>query len=99
MYTIDEFSEANCTNFLLFLKDKWDEIHNKTNIFRYKIDNTSEKVIDGYLLQLNPDRCSKRRTPEKIESVCQPFNKNKFNFTKVSPEEIITSLRDKSRKY
>ncbi|KAI5635239.1 alcohol dehydrogenase transcription factor myb/SANT-like domain-containing protein [Phthorimaea operculella] len=80
-------------NFIKLLKHKWDELHNQTEAFRYKIDNLQERLVDGkYLIQLNPDRGVKRRSPEKIESVCQPFDKDKFNFTKVSPKEILFDL-------
>ncbi|CAG9782578.1 unnamed protein product [Diatraea saccharalis] len=98
MYSISEFLPADCkvnnSKFIVLLQEKWDEIHGKINVFRYKIDNLREKAVDRYLIQLNPDRCSNRRTPEHIEAICQPFNKDKFNFTKVSQEEIIMSIRD-----
>ncbi|KAL4713403.1 hypothetical protein ACJJTC_010388 [Scirpophaga incertulas] len=81
-------------NLLSLLQKCWDEIHSKQNIFRYKIINLEEKSVDGYLLQLNPNRNSKRRTPEEIYSVCQPFNENKFNFTKISRDEILFGLND-----
>ncbi|KAJ2945147.1 hypothetical protein O0L34_g9207 [Tuta absoluta] len=80
-------------NFIELLKYKWDELHNHTDAFRYKIDNLQERLVDGkYLIQLNPNRGTKRRTPEKIENVCQPFDNEKFNFTKVSTEEILFDL-------
>lgn len=78
------------------LKHQWDKLHDETSIFRYKIDNNRERTVDGkYLLQLNPDRCTKRRTPELINNIMQPFDGNKFNFTRVSAEEIIFTLTGK----
>ncbi|XP_038219001.1 GDP-D-glucose phosphorylase 1 isoform X2 [Zerene cesonia] len=32
---------------------------------------------------------AKRRPPEEIKDVCQGFDKNKFNFCKATPEEVI----------
>lgn len=43
-------------------------------------------------MQLNPDRAQKRRQPQEIQSVNQPFNPNEFHFNKVSPKEIILKL-------
>ncbi|CAH1634804.1 unnamed protein product [Spodoptera littoralis] len=83
----------NLTNFTSLLKTKWDEIHNETDIFRYKIDGVEERIVDGkYFLQLNPDRRSKRRTPEEMTSISQPFDEKKFHFNKVSTKEILFSL-------
>ncbi|CAG5053919.1 unnamed protein product [Parnassius apollo] len=82
-------------NFLNIYKIKWDEIHNKSDVFRYRIDNLRERIVDGkYLLQLNPHRSTKRRAPEQIHDICQPFDKNKFNFTKVSRDEIIFTFTE-----
>ncbi|KAL0879478.1 hypothetical protein ABMA27_003226 [Loxostege sticticalis] len=80
-------------DFLTLFMSKWDEIHDKSDVFRYKIDKIREKVVSGYLLQLNPNRSSKRRTPEQIDDIRQPFDGEKFNFTKVSTQEIILKLR------
>uniref|UniRef100_A0A2A4K8G0 GDP-D-glucose phosphorylase 1 n=1 Tax=Heliothis virescens TaxID=7102 RepID=A0A2A4K8G0_HELVI len=69
------------------------ELHKNTDIFRYKIDNLEERIVDGkYLLQLNPDRQSKRRTPEEMNSIQQPFDEKKFHFNKVSPDEVLFSI-------
>ncbi|XP_052744743.1 GDP-D-glucose phosphorylase 1 [Bicyclus anynana] len=77
------------------IKTKWEEINCNTSVFRYKIDNIEERIVDQkYLLQLNPDRLTKRRTPEQIANICQPFDKNKFNFTKISKEEILFKLKE-----
>ena len=44
-------------------------------------------------LQLNPDRAQKRRKPQEIQSLQQPFNSEEFNFSKVKPEEILLQLK------
>ncbi|OAD55800.1 GDP-D-glucose phosphorylase 1, partial [Eufriesea mexicana] len=41
---------------------------------------------------LNIDRGQKRRSPENIISMNQPFNENNFNFTKLKPGEQIIDL-------
>ncbi|KAF9410126.1 hypothetical protein HW555_010702 [Spodoptera exigua] len=96
MYKLNKLTSDSLTSFTSLLKTKWNEIHNETDIFRYKIDDLKERIIDGkYFLQLNPDRRSKRRTPEEMTSICQPFDENKFNFNKVSSKEILFSLEGK----
>ncbi|XP_026751603.1 GDP-D-glucose phosphorylase 1 [Galleria mellonella] len=101
MHKLSDFVDINNTNkFIPTLKQKWDHLHNETGVFRYKINNLQKKLIDSkYLVQLNPDRGCKRRMPEQIESICQPFNRNEFNFTKVSPKEIIFYITDESDKH
>ncbi|CAH2055791.1 unnamed protein product, partial [Iphiclides podalirius] len=60
------------------------------------VNNIRERIVEGnYLLQLNPDRSFNRRTPEQIENIIQPFDKDKFNFTKVSKDEIIFTFFEK----
>lgn len=75
------------------LKKKWDEIHEGPKVFRYKIKEINEKYLqEKYLIQLNPDRGKKRREPEAIHSLSQPFDKTKFNFMKASSNEILLTL-------
>ncbi|CAH0591571.1 unnamed protein product [Chrysodeixis includens] len=93
MFKLENLTTENTTSFSSLLKTKWDELHNNTNTFRYKIDKLQKKIVDGkYLLLLNPDRRSKRREPDAMNDICQPFDENKFNFTKVSPKEILFSI-------
>ncbi|XP_030028493.2 GDP-D-glucose phosphorylase 1 [Manduca sexta] len=90
--THDEFS-VDTVSFMQLLKSKWDELHAKQNVFRYKIDNLKEKIVNKkYLLQLNPERGTNRRIPEQINNIRQEFDENKFNFTKISSKEILFSL-------
>lgn len=44
-------------------------------------------------IQLNIQRAKERRKPEFIESLQQPFDPNRFNFTKVKSGEIIGTLK------
>lgn len=42
------------SQFVQLLKMKWKEIHDTTNVFRYKILNLQERIVDGkYLLQVS----------------------------------------------
>jgi len=40
-------------------------------------------------LQLNSDRATKRRKPEKFESITPEFNVNEFNFNKIDERETL----------
>ncbi|XP_047539081.1 GDP-D-glucose phosphorylase 1 [Vanessa atalanta] len=87
--------EDKSSKFLPLLKSKWNDIHSKANVFRYKILNLQERLLnEKYLLQLNPSRQSNRRYPEQINDICQPFDEKRFNFTKVSKEEIIFTFKE-----
>ncbi|XP_047027642.1 GDP-D-glucose phosphorylase 1 [Helicoverpa zea] len=95
MYKLSDLTSDSSTSFLSSLTAKWMELHKDTEIFRYKIDNLEERIVDGkYLLQLNPDRQTKRRTPEAMNNIQQPFDEKKFNFNKVSPEEVLFSISE-----
>lgn len=44
----------------------------------------------GFIAQLNEGRHLKKRPTEfRVDKVLQPFDENKFNFTKVGQEEVI----------
>lgn len=54
MYKSNNLTIDNLSRFSSLLKTKWDEIHNETDIFRYKIDDLEERIVDGkYFLQVN----------------------------------------------
>ncbi|XP_031838149.1 GDP-D-glucose phosphorylase 1 [Nomia melanderi] len=89
--TIKEKKELN---FDSILKEKWEEAQNK-GIFRYVLNIKSSKILSGkyqFLAQLNIDRGCNRRLPENITSMTQLFDKERFNFTKISSEEKIMNL-------
>lgn len=48
--------------------------------------------------QLNPNRATKRRHPENITDIQQPFDPALFNFTKVSDKEIIMEISSEDGK-
>ncbi|XP_048269741.1 GDP-D-glucose phosphorylase 1 isoform X2 [Bombus terrestris] len=100
-------TEANCvcskdikkdeeSNFDLVLKEKWMEAQ-KNEVFRYILNIQDSKILEGkyhFLVQLNIDRGYKRRFPENIISMNQPFNEKDFNFTKLVSEEQIMNLNN-----
>ncbi|XP_048269835.1 GDP-D-glucose phosphorylase 1-like isoform X1 [Bombus terrestris] len=100
-------TEANCvcsedikkdeeSNFDLVLKEKWMEAQ-KNEVFRYILNIQDSKILEGkyhFLVQLNIDRGYKRRSPESIISMNQPFNEKDFNFTKLVSEEQIMNLNN-----
>ncbi|KAG6802074.1 GDP-D-glucose phosphorylase 1 [Apis mellifera caucasica] len=99
------FTQANCSftqndkkdkksNFDAILEKKWIEAQ-KNKIFRYILNIKESKILKGkyhFLIQLNIDRGYKRRSPEDIISMKQPFNNKQFNFTKIKSEEQIMNL-------
>lgn len=47
----------------------------------------------GFIAQLNEGRHLKKRPTEfRVDKVLQPFDENKFNFTKVGQEEVLFQL-------
>ncbi|KAL3644099.1 Phosphate metabolism transcription protein [Castilleja foliolosa] len=65
----------------------------KRGLFRYDVTACETKVIPGeygFIAQLNEGRhLQKRPTEFRVNKVLQPFDENKFNFTKVSQEEVL----------
>lgn len=64
----------------------------EAKVFRYTLNIRSSKTLRGrykFLAQLNPDRARYRRMPQSIMSMSQPFSSTGFNFTKLTPQEIL----------
>ncbi|CAL9092635.1 unnamed protein product [Musa acuminata var. zebrina] len=62
-------------------------------LFRYDVMACETKVIPGeygFVAQLNEGRHLKKRPTEfRVDRVLQPFDRAKFNFTKVGQEEVL----------
>lgn len=62
-------------------------------LFRYDVTACESKVIpgtQGFIAQLNEGGHLKKRPTEfRVDQVLQPFEPAKFNFTKVSQEEVL----------
>ncbi|CAL4060227.1 unnamed protein product, partial [Meganyctiphanes norvegica] len=77
------------------LQGTWDAAKDK-GAFNYLVDNVETKILPGkynIVAQLNVRRATLRRKPEEILSIIQPFNPDKFNFTKIKDEEILFNLK------
>eukprot|EP00795_Rhopilema_esculentum_P003465 gene3465-1844_t len=77
------------------LSEKWD-IAMENGTFNYNLDEVRRRKINGkyeFIAQLNSKRFKERRKPQEIDSVRQPFRKDKFNFTKVKENEILFKMK------
>ncbi|KAL7217086.1 hypothetical protein ACSBR1_028906 [Camellia fascicularis] len=74
------------------LLGEWEDRMQK-GLFRYDVTACETKVIPGgygFVAQLNEGRHLKKRPTEfQVDKVLQPFDGNKFNFTKVGQEEVL----------
>lgn len=65
----------------------------RRGLFRYDVTSCKTKVIPGehgFIAQLNEGRHLKKRPTEfRVDRVLQPFDPDKFNFTKVGQEEVL----------
>ncbi|CAL7948722.1 unnamed protein product [Xylocopa violacea] len=98
---IQNINKDEESNFDAMLRDKWMEAQ-KNGVFRYILNIQDSKILNGkyqFLAQLNPDRGCKRRFPERITSMKQPFDDEHFNFIKLLPQELITSVNGTDEDY
>ncbi|XP_028071793.1 GDP-L-galactose phosphorylase 1-like isoform X2 [Camellia sinensis] len=74
------------------LLGEWED-RMQRGLFRYDVTACETKVIPGeygFIAQLNEGRHLKKRpTKFRVDKVLQPFDGNKFNFTKVGQEEVL----------
>lgn len=74
------------------LLGEWED-RSQRGLFRYDVTACETKVIPGeygFIAQLNEGRHLKKRPTEfRVDKVLQPFDGNKFNFTKVGQEEVL----------
>ncbi|XP_076817886.1 GDP-D-glucose phosphorylase 1-like [Clavelina lepadiformis] len=82
--------KAYMSTFNEVLLEKWNNAHSN-GICRYKLKIKCKRLPGklNFIIQSNSQRVQNRRTPETFSSVSMPFNKDKFNFTRLSPEEIL----------
>lgn len=86
-------SDEECSDSLIdILLGQWEDRMSR-GLFRYDVTSCETKVIPGrygFIAQLNEGRHLKKRPTEfRIDQVLQPFDENKFNFTKVGQEEVL----------
>ncbi|TXG69954.1 hypothetical protein EZV62_004889 [Acer yangbiense] len=65
----------------------------RQGLFRYNVTACETRITPGkyaFIGQLNEGRHLKKRPTEfRVDQVLQPFNDDKFNFTKVGQEEVL----------
>ncbi|KAG8231955.1 hypothetical protein J437_LFUL008875, partial [Ladona fulva] len=93
-FKLYEESESKLDSFLRYT---WEKAHDY-GVFRYKLKIQASKELPGkysFVAQasLNEDRATKRREPQVIQKIGEPFNPNLFNFTLLKKEEILFQLR------
>lgn len=75
---------------------EWEDRVQK-GLFRYDVTACETKVIPGnygFIAQLNEGRHLKKRPTEfRVDKVLQPFDRSKFNFTKVGQEEVLFQFK------
>ncbi|XP_009127029.1 GDP-L-galactose phosphorylase 2 [Brassica rapa] len=85
-------AEENVTFLESLLLGEWEDRFQR-GLFRYDVTACETKVIPGkygFIAQLNEGRHLKKRPTEfRVDKVLQPFDANKFNFTKVCREELL----------
>lgn len=65
-------------------------------LFRYRLGALPTRVLPGPLrlvAQLNEQRGSRRRPPQPVRSLRDPFDPAAFNFTRLRPAELLFRLR------
>ncbi|CAF0921070.1 unnamed protein product [Adineta ricciae] len=82
--------------FDMLLRSEWDRAVTE-GLFTFQITgDVQRRILDEdnlhYIIELNPDRYGKRRTPFPFEHVNTPFDSLKFNFNKIKDAEILFSL-------
>ncbi|KAJ1704398.1 hypothetical protein LUZ63_004177 [Rhynchospora breviuscula] len=92
-YALNSFAgKQPCSPFLDALFKAWEERKTR-GLFHHDITNSPMKILQGelgFITTLVEGRDQKKRPTEfKIDQVLQPFNKEKFNFTKVAEKEVI----------
>ncbi|XP_057529565.1 GDP-L-galactose phosphorylase 2 [Amaranthus tricolor] len=90
--TVDEARKSPVAFLDSLLLGEWED-RVERGLFRYDVTACETKVIPGdhgFVAQLNEGRHLKKRPTEfRVDKVLQPFDGNKFNFTKVGQEEVL----------
>ncbi|XP_048473045.1 GDP-D-glucose phosphorylase 1 [Rhincodon typus] len=79
------------------LLSAWEE-RLSSGCFRYRLPRRGPptRVLPGrrgLVAQLNPERARERRPPQEILSLRQPFDPQRFNFTRIPAREVLFRLR------
>ncbi|XP_066307673.1 GDP-L-galactose phosphorylase 2-like isoform X2 [Miscanthus floridulus] len=91
-FDLTEHEGSNLSPFLRKLFNEWDD-RKMRGLFHHDISSCETKVLPGeynFVATLIEGRDQKKRPTEfTMNQVLQPFVSEKFNFTKVSPLEVI----------
>lgn len=92
-----EKDNPNLLPFLRKLFKEWDDRYAR-GLFHHDINSCETKVLPGehnFVATLIEGRDQKKRPTEfGMNQVLQPFDSGKFDFTKVSPEEVIFRFQE-----
>ncbi|NXX85397.1 GDPP1 phosphorylase, partial [Urocolius indicus] len=86
---------APASRFDRALLDGWSDRMERGS-FRYRLGPLPTRVLPGSLrlvAQLNAQRGTERRPPQRVRSLRQPFDPAAFNFTRLRPDELLLRLR------
>ncbi|EEE55829.1 GDP-L-galactose phosphorylase 2 isoform X2 [Oryza sativa Japonica Group] len=93
----EEENGTNLSPFVRKLFKEWDD-RKARGLFHHDISSCETKVLPGehnFVATLIEGRDQKKRpTQFGMNQVLQPFDSVKFNFTKVSPEEVIFTFKE-----
>lgn len=83
------------TNMISFVvSNAWDAA-NTAGCFRYNLDESVQsKVVPGghgFVINVNPFRVAKRRPPQTVNEIKQPFDEQAFNFNKIKKSEVSSN--------
>jgi len=98
-WTGGEQNKLELSEFDVKLQDRWNAAVD-AGCFAYKLDDIEARIVPGkyqVFVQLNEMRFNKRRQPQRMSSVSQPFNPENFNFTKVQSKEVLLELCPEQR--
>ncbi|XP_077244698.1 GDP-L-galactose phosphorylase 2-like [Tasmannia lanceolata] len=95
--SIGESKDSQVSFLVTLLLGQWEDRMSR-GLFRYDVTLCETKVIPGeygFIAQLNEGRHLKKRPTEfRVDRVLQPFDENKFNFTKVGQEEVLFAFEE-----
>ncbi|XP_066980394.1 GDP-D-glucose phosphorylase 1-like isoform X1 [Macrobrachium rosenbergii] len=88
-------SNGKKSSFDSILTTKWEEASD-AGVFNYKTDDVQTKIVPGkynIVTQLNSNRLKLRRRPEDFRKILEPCNPERFNFTKIKPQEVLVEMQ------
>ena len=75
---------------------RWDDKMRNSKVFLHPLDSIVKSVPPNnkkYYAVMCPSRVSKKRPPSSFTNVREPFDAERFNFTKVAADEMMYKIR------